>query len=343
MNDVVFHALSAEEQRDALRIAASRSGRRAHLLEKDIWVVWTLSALFEGPFGENLTFKGGTSLSKAYRAIRRFSEDLDITYDIRRMAPDLVAGSGDEAIPENRSQENNWTREIRKLLPLWVADHALPVLESNLDETGVSAHLRMEGERVFVSYDPLFDEYGFVKPEVMVEFGARSTGEPREEHDIECDAAGYLTEVTFPSCHTFVMRAERTFWEKATAIHVFCQSQRSRGERLSRHWYDLVRLDDAGFADKALADRDLAFKVARHKMLFFREKDITGNWIDYKRAVSGQLQLVPEGEMHQILADDYASMANDGMIPDNEEKFEQLMERCADIANRANRNTGGKQ
>lgn len=337
MNDVVFNELSAVDKRDALRIAASRSGRRAHLLEKDIWVVWTLSALFEGPFGESLTFKGGTSLSKAYRAIRRFSEDLDITYDIRRMAPDLVAGSDDEVIPGNRSQENSWTREIRKRLPLWVTDHAMPVLESNLDETGVSAHIRVEGESVYVSYDPLFDEYGFVKPEVMVEFGARSTGEPREEHFIECYAAGYLTEVTFPSCHTFVMLAERTFWEKATAVHVFCRSQRSRGERLSRHWYDLVRLDDAGFAEKAFADRDLALMVARHKSLFFREKDITGNWIDYHQAVSGQLQLTPQGEMYQVIADDYASMADDGMIPDGEEGFDQLMERCADIANRANK------
>lgn len=337
MNDVVFHSLSAADRRDALRMAASRSGRRAHLLEKDIWVVWTLRALIDGSFGKNLTFKGGTSLSKAYRAIRRFSEDLDITYDIRLMIPDLVSGSGDEAIPETRSQENHWTREIRRRLPVWVTDHALPALESNLDETGVSARIRVEGERVFVSYDPLFEEYGFVKPEVMVEFGARSTGKPREEHVIECDAADYLTEVTFPSCHTFVMLVERTFWEKATAVHVFCRRQRSRGERLSRHWYDLVRLDDVGYADRALADRALAVKVARHKTIFFREKDRSGNWIDYQRAVSGQLQLVPEGEMYQVLADDYASMADDGMIPDDEEGFEQLMERCADIANRANK------
>lgn len=337
MNEVVFHALSVEEKRDALRIAASRSGRRAHLLEKDIWVVWALGALFEGPFGESLTFKGGTSLSKAYRAIRRFSEDLDITYDIRRMAPDLVEGSDNEAIPRSRSQENNWTREIRKRLPLWVTDRAKPVLEYNLDKTGVSARIRVEGERLFVSYDPVFDEYGFVKPEVMVEFGARSTGEPREEHDIACDAAGYLTEVTFPSCHAYVMLVERTFWEKATAVHVFCRRQKKRGERLSRHWYDLVRLDDAGFVDRALADRDLAVKVARHKTLFHREKDITGNWIDYHSAVSGQLQLKPQGEMYQVIADDYARMTDDGMIPDGEEEFEQLMERCAAIEYRANK------
>ena len=317
-------------------LAASRSGRRAHLLEKDIWVVWTLSTLLDGSFAEHLTFKGGTSLSKAYRAIRRFSEDLDITYDIRHLAPDLVTCSGDEAIPETRSQENRWTREIRRRLPVWVAEYAAPALESNLNETGVSVCIRTEGEQIFVSYDPLFDEYGFVKPEVLVEFGARSTGEPREEHVIECDAADYLPEVTFPSCRTFVMLAQRTFWEKATAIHVFCRQRRSRGERLSRHWYDLVRLDDSGFVSMAFSDQTLAAAVARHKSMFFREKDWSGNWVDYYEAVSGGLQLIPEGEMYRVLSEDYESMMSDGLLADNDERFDQLMDRCFDIERRAN-------
>ena len=336
MSDVAFHSLPAEERRDALRVAASRSGRRAHLLVKDIWVVLTLSALFDGSFAEHLTFKGGTSLSKAFRAIRRFSEDLDITYDIRHMAPDLVTGSGAEAIPGTRSQENRWTREIRRRLPVWMAEHVLPVLESNLNELGVSARIRTEGERIFVSYDPLFDEYGFVKPEVVVEFGARSTGEPREEHVIVCDAAEYLTEVTFPSCRTYVMLAQRTFWEKATAIHVFCRQRRRRGERLSRHWYDLVRLEDSGFASMALSDQTLAIAVARHKSMFFREKDWSGTWIDYHEAVSGGLQLIPEGEMYRVLGEDYESMMSDGLLLDDE-RFDQLMDRCSDIEGRANK------
>ena len=88
MADTSFQSLSPDDQRDALEVAASLSGRRAHLLEKDIWVVHTLRALMESPSSEDLTFKGGTSLAKAYHAIRRFSEDLDITYDIRAIAAD---------------------------------------------------------------------------------------------------------------------------------------------------------------------------------------------------------------------------------------------------------------
>ncbi len=92
MSDV-FLQLSAEDRIEALATAAAESGRPAHLLEKDVWVVWALRALFDAPLGEALVFKGGTSLSKAYDVIQRFSEDIDLTYDIRRLLPDLDGAS----------------------------------------------------------------------------------------------------------------------------------------------------------------------------------------------------------------------------------------------------------
>ena len=101
--------LSRDDRREVLDVAASASGRPAYLLEKDIWVVWALHMLFVDPIGAPLVFKGGTSLSKAYRAIPRFSEDVDLTYDIRELAPDLV-GDSPGALPKSRSQEHRWTR-----------------------------------------------------------------------------------------------------------------------------------------------------------------------------------------------------------------------------------------
>ena len=211
MADTPFQSLSPEDRRDALEVAAGRSGRRAHLLEKDVWVVHTLRSLTESPFGRDLTFKGGTSLAKAYRAIRRFSEDLDITYDIRAIAPDLVERHGEDALPSTRKQVQKWTREIRKRLAEWVESRAHSTIEANLAESGLSARVRIDGDRLFVGYEPLISDYGFVRPEVTVEFGARSTGEPRQECPIECDAAPYIPEIAFPSVRTLVMLAERTF------------------------------------------------------------------------------------------------------------------------------------
>ena len=103
-----------------------------------------------------------------------------------------------------------------------------------------------------------------------------------------------------------------------------------------RHWYDLARLDDAGIAARALANRELALSVARHKAMFFRENDSSGRRIDYEAAVSGGLKLVPSGAAPELLADDYASMLTVGMVLAADEPFGTLMERCAMIEAIAN-------
>ena len=320
----------------ALGAAQEASGRRAFLLEKDIWVVQTLRVLFEGPFGADIVFKGGTSLAKAYDAIRRFSEDVDVTYDIRAFAPQLVAGSGAEVLPKTRSQEKRWSSSIRSRLVEWVQNEAMAAVGDGLSREGFQADVSASGERLLVRYESLLDDAGFVRPEVLVVFGARATGEPHERRPVACDAAVHLPDIVFPTARPSVMLAERTFWEKATAMHVFCCQQRRRGERLSRHWHDVVRLDEAGFAGKALADRGLALSVARHKAAFFREKDVAGRWIDYEGAVSGGLRLVPDGTAGDALEEDYRRMVDDGMLLEDAEPFGVLIERCADLEARAN-------
>lgn len=327
---------SADVRRRALTSVQLRSGTRDYLLEKDIWIVEVLRILFEAPFSPALVFKGGTSLSKAWGVLDRFSEDVDVTHSIRAIAPDLVGAAGPEALPPTRSQEQKWSKAIRARLSAWIHDVAAPILTDGVARTGAAAHVRIEGDRIHVDYDPVFEDYGAVRPSVIVEFGARSTGEPHRLRRVVCDAATWLPEIAFPEASPAAMVAERTFWEKATATHVFCRRQRGRGDRLTRHWYDLVRLDRSGFADRPLADRTLATSVARHKAIFFREKDVAGNWISYEDAVSGGLQLVPSGPVREMLARDHHSMIEGDMLPEDAEPFEELMDACADLERRAN-------
>ncbi len=137
MSEMTFQHLPAKERILALREAEAEGRHPAFLIEKDIWVVATLSVLFEARFGRHLVFKGGTSLSKVWHAIRRFSEDIDITYDIRGFAPDLVVGGDEEAIPPTRSQERRWTRAIRPRLAEWVRDEAAPLIFEELARRGL--------------------------------------------------------------------------------------------------------------------------------------------------------------------------------------------------------------
>lgn len=331
-----FFQLPAEERREALTVAAGASGRPIHLLEKDIWVVWSLQHLFGGPYAEHLVFKGGTSLSKAYGVIRRFSEDVDLTYDIRAIAGDLIGESG-SPLPPSKSQEKKWTKEIRARLASWLSEKIMPPLSEALKMQGLAAIAKADGERILIEYEALATGAGYVRPTVALEFGARSTGEPSELRNVVCDAAEHLRDVQFPTAKPMVMRAERTFWEKATAIHVFCAQGVFRGgDRFSRHWHDVTRLDAAGFADAAIADKALSKAVADHKSVFFAEKDPHGNAINYHAAVSGTLCLVPGDGALVTLADDYRHMIEDGLLLDDAEPFEALLARCQTVQDKAN-------
>jgi hypothetical protein len=328
-----FLTLSREDRLEALGVAATASGRPVHLLEKDIWVVWTIDALFAAEFGKHLVFKGGTSLSKGYGVIGRFSEDIDVTYDVRQLIPELI-GDG-SPIPATNSQARKWRDAIDKKLPVWVQEKGLLAINEHIKATGVDVKVTVEGTNIYIDYDPLAKGTGYVAPRVTVEFGGRSTGEPCEVRQITSDAAEHLPDLTFPTSKPRVMLPKRTFWEKATAAHVFCCGK-SQGDRYSRHWHDLVRLDEAGHAEAALNDRALAKEVAPFKTRFFREKDSEGNPIDYAAAVSGDLHLVPDAEALKALEADYEKMAEDGILLDDAEPFGDLIEDCADLEGRAN-------
>lgn len=255
--------LSSADQSEALEVAAGRSGRPAHLLEKDIWVVWALSAIYDSPLGDSLTFKGGTSLSKVYKVIDRFSEDIDLTYDIRELVSDLLRDGN--PIPASASQEKKITSAVRSRLPQWIEQTVQPVIEQALVASGLQAELSLAGkdsDKLIITYPATKKGTGYATATIQLEFGARATGEPHQRHHVACDIAPLIDGVTFPTAQPLVMAAERTFWEKATAAHVYCLQGRLRGDRYSRHWYDLAALAKTTHFASAASDHQLARQVA---------------------------------------------------------------------------------
>ena len=241
---------------------------------------------------------------------------IDITYDIHAFAPDPAGGADDETLPPTRSREQQRTKAIRNRLSARGREQALPKVEAGLAHVGHRAEIRAEGERLQIGYDPSLDDYGFVRPEILVDLGARSTGEPWM---IGCDAAVFLPDLSFLEVRPAAMLAERTFREKATSVHVFCLRQQGRGDRPPEHRHDVIRLDDAGIVDKVLSDHALTLAVACHEAVSFRE---TGSAID-------------------TLAEDYAGMPANGLLPNDGEPFEALIKRRTDTEVRANRPSTG--
>ena len=172
-----WFSLSREDQVEALEFAAASTGRPAHLLEKDIWVVWVLSVIYESDLANKLTFKGGTSLSKVYRIIDRFSEDVDLTYDIRELAADfLIQGN---PIPDSASQEKKISSAVRHRLPDWIEVRVKPIIAAALAKVGLDASLTLAGkdrDKLILSYPAVKTGTGYSASTIQLEFGAPCYG-----------------------------------------------------------------------------------------------------------------------------------------------------------------------
>ena len=342
-----WFVLSAEDQKEALAVAAAESGWPAYLLEKDIWVVWALQILgTDQQLLQSLTFKGGTSLSKAHGLIDRFSEDVDLTLNIQHLWPEV-----DLARAANSSQAEKRRRTADRKLRQWVQAIPMPLLQGALAEVGLPVELTLKaaepGRRqpptIALHYPPLISApngiSGYVRPTVLLEFGAHSTGEPHGAIPIRCEAARHLTMLDFPKASPLVMDPKRTFLEKAAAIHVSCRKGRwggGDGDRYSRHWYDLDRLAQAGIAEAAVRDRPLSEVVAQQKQDFWHATDADELPIDYLRALSGNLQLVPIAAARQALESDYQAMTDSGMLRGEIPSFAELLARISQLEEQCN-------
>ena len=185
---------------------------------------------------------------------------------------------------------------------------------------------------IFIDYQPVAPASGYALPTVKLEFGARSSGEPSTIIPVRCDMEGLVSGVEFPNADPRVMNLTRILWEKATAAPVYCvQGEKGFSTGFSRHFHDLVRLEQTGHLAEALAAHEVAEGVATHKNAFFTEKDANGNRIDYLKAVHRGLTLVPTGSGYDALRTDYLHMVEDGLLAGNAEAFEDLMRKWSSI------------
>lgn len=308
---------------DILATAAATSPFNAEVLEKDLWVVWTLHALFEdAEIGRVLGFKGGTSLSKAYGAITRFSEDVDLTVDHRtfRDPVDPMA-----APTPSKNQLRRWRERIESdHLPGFLADRILPqlavVAAATLDgpRRPTLTVDPDDGAKVLVTYPSVVTRDAYLRESVLLEFGGRMTIEPIEVRPVHTYLHDELPELAaayeLPTATPQVVHGARTFWEKVTAVHAFVSrddaaSRFARADRLSRHWYDLVALRAGPLGTEAVDRADLRDAVIHLKTLLFPAADV-----DYAACATGYLRLVPTGSLLESLRGDYEAMQAQGMF-----------------------------
>ena len=325
MPDLILR-IPLKDRVEVLETLASRAGMTPGVLEKDIWVCWALQAVFGMPDRLPLAFKGGTSLSKVYAAIHRFSEDIDLTIDYTALSEGVD--------PLTTVMSRTAIAKLSDTLRLKVAQHVRDVIAPYVAKTGaemLGVELGMafsdNGEELRVSYPSAFaTRKSYVEDSVLLEFGGRNTTLPNETHLIVPYAAAHTENLEFPKAEVVVLSPRRSFWEKATMIHAEChRPAREEGagpERISRHWYDLAMLAEQEIGLAAIADRDLLADVVRLKGIFYRS-----GFANYEACVGGHFRLVPDQPLRATLARDYAAMVSEGMFFNEPPSFDEIMAR----------------
>lgn len=335
-----FLELPEARRRAALLQVNEQMGLQAVSVEKDLWVCWTLHELFDLPgIGGHLTFKGGTSLSKAWKLIHRFSEDIDLVVDKE------ILGFGGDASPDQAPSKKQSKARLEKLAEAcknWVQTNLLPELKQRIRASLGDHGWRLEvdpdmpdGQCLLFHYPTVFstEAAGYVRPVVKIELGARSDDWPAESREIQ----SYVTEI-FPQLdadavfRVKVLAAERTFWEKACLLHeeTFRPKEKRRKIRMARHYYDLWCLLQAGVGERALLDRDLFARVASHREIFF-----SYSWVDYSTHKPGTFRLMPPGEHLADWRSDYQEMLGP-MFFGETPTFEELMAAARNFEERFN-------
>ncbi len=349
-----FHkviAASDAERRDLFLGAAARLGTAVQNVEKDFWVCWTLDALFNGLAvgGPRMLFKGGTSLSKAFGLISRFSEDIDITVfrDDLGQAADvakLTALSG--------KQRRARLDAIRTACQAYIAG-PLTAQFTQLSASAIpEARFRLEpdpddkdGQTLLFWYPAVTATGGdYVRSAVKIESGAKSALDPHVAATVTPYVAQDLPDLNLSVANVTTIKPERTFWDKVIILHGLRQWHDRRGElrhggqRISRHYYDVHQLMQAASVREWQADRALAINCAQHARLFFGSEDL-----GLDTAIPGKFTLTPSAAMRDALARDYAAMSGMifGDIPALDDvlasakRFEQIVNGTTIAASRA--------
>jgi len=305
------------------------------IAEKDFWVSYILDYLFtQNQWKEHFAFKGGTSLSKAYGLIERFSEDVDLILDWRKLGFEI----NEPLEKRSKTKQNELNLRINKLTEKFLEQEFLPVInediQKDLDEQSDLMIDSNDGQTVLFQY-PSDQDDSYIKPIVRLEIGALAAWSPASWRTITPYAAEQYPQL-FEQKNTkaFTVEPKRTFWEKATILHQ--EAHRSVDtevrQRHSRHYYDFYQMCRSEVKTDAYKDLGLLNDVIHFKKQFY-----PCAWANYDRAIVGSIKLIPAIEHIPGLKRDYIQMEN--MIFGDIPKFDSLLDSLRDTEKEINRLT----
>ena len=325
--------LNIEQQLLVLEEVHKKTKLLEVIIEKDEWVTSVIRALFSLPYAEQLLFKGGTSLSKCYNLIERFSEDVDIA--INR---EFLGFSGELS-------SNQIRNKLRKVSCSFIRDNLLVDLAKELENQGINPDLfsvkanvtedtTKDPEIIEITYKSVIDGLTYIKPIVKLEIGCRSMREPFEKVKIQS-----LIDEIFPnypfSENPFelnVVVPQRTFIEKLCLLQEeFAKPQELiRTNRMSRHLYDIAKMAETDIELKVLNDIDLWKSIIDHRQKFVRMKDF-----NYELLKPHNISIIPPDFIISQWQQDYDTM-RETMIYGESLPFNKLIDKLRQLNERIN-------
>lgn len=319
-----FLTLPSEQRRQIFERLKDKIGLPNVSIEKDLWVTQVLHALFSLPIRDHLIFKGGTSLSKAWKLIDRFSEDIDLAMD-----PVLIElPAGDLTIKQ--------IKKLRKSSSLYVAERLTEMLRKRLDEMELTDWLTVKAQpngegdntypeprQIYVHYKSVFEgQNGYLRSDIVLEVSARSLLEPVAKVDVKSMLSEHLPVKDLEPVPVLTAVAGKTMVEKMFMLHEMfsVDGQGIRADRKSRHLYDLYKMCGQDFAVKVIED-DLLWESVRHH----REIYTSVKGMDYTPDVRGRLVLVPRADIIDVWRQDYERMC-EAMIYGTRPSWGELMQ-----------------
>ena len=328
-----FLKISKKRQTNTFEKIAKKLKIVPQAIEKDVWVTAILRALFALPYAENLSFKGGTSLSKCYDLINRFSEDIDIAINREFLG---FSGTLSKTQISDRLRRTACSF-VREKLQFDLANE-IETQEIDIKLFSIVVNITpistTDPEVIEIHYKSHYNNLSYLQPIVKLEISGRSMNEPLQKISLQS-----LIDYEFPTASfaekPFEVNAvvpERTFLEKICLLHEeFAKSQElMRSERMSRHLYDLERMFDAGIAEKALNDKDLFKQIVEHRRVFMGLKNF-----DYNTLSPSTISIIPPKNAIGQWQKDYETM-RETMIYGESLPFNKLMAKIEELNKKIN-------
>lgn len=319
--------LLIQKQIDLFNQLSARTGIQPQAIEKDAWVTLILQMLFSSIIREYLVFKGGTSLSKAYKLIERFSEDIDLAINRKYLGfeGDLTKGE---------------IRKLRRKSHDFVSSEMVDILESQLDNYGIERDLYeivventhisdQDPEIIRINYKSVFEDISYLPQRVLIEIGARSLIEPYEKKKIQSIIDENYPNVDFSEDEFYAntIIPEKTFLEKLILLHEEFQktTEKVRHQRMSRHLYDIGQIMNTEYGQRAIENAELFDEIIQHRKKFTPIKIV-----DYENLTLQSLKIIPPNEFLELYRKDYKEM-QENMIYGKSLDFENLIELIKQI------------